>query len=180
MGQIIVHEFMTLDGIVDTPTWTAEYGFDPKMGEAIGGMMSTCKALLLGRVTYDMFATTWPNRSANDDPGAPFFNESPKYVVTGSTHDYTWNNTHILGEYDPNMIRSLKDETDGDLYVSGSVTLVQGLLTDRLVDQLHLFLYPLTLGSGTRLFADANASFTLAQFDTYSRGIVHLQYTAEK
>src|SRR5436305_5579051 len=148
MGAITVHEFMTLDGIIDAPTWTADYGFDPKMGDAIGAFMGDARGILLGRTTYEMFEPAWSTRTAQDDPGAPFFNDTTKYVVSGTLTDPTWRNSEVIGRYDPAAIRKLKDETDGDLYVSGSATLVRALLADGLVDGLHLFVFPLTRGSG--------------------------------
>src|SRR5450755_5037756 len=69
MGRIVVHEFITLDGVIDNPAWTMEYGFDPKMGGAIGRIMQPSKALLLGRNTYELFAPTWSTRTAAEDPG---------------------------------------------------------------------------------------------------------------
>ena len=81
-------------------------------------------------------------------PGAPFFNDTTKYVVSSTLTDPTWRNSQVVGPYDPEAIRRLKDEVDGDLYVSGSVTLVRAMLDDGLVDELHLFVYPLTLGDG--------------------------------
>src|SRR5437660_10170471 len=84
MGAIKVHEFMSLDGVIDAPTWTFEYGFDPKMGEALGAAMAGCRGILLGRTTYEMFEPAWSQRTADDDPGAPFFNETTKYVVSGT------------------------------------------------------------------------------------------------
>jgi dihydrofolate reductase len=177
MGNIVVHEFMTLDAKVETPTWTAEYGFDPAMGEAIGALMGSCEALLLGRETFEMFAATWPQRSAEDDPGAPFFNDSPKYVVSRSAKSFEWTNSHALGAYAPDEIRSLKDRATGNLYVSGSITLVRALLADGLVDELHLFVYPLALGAGRTLFPENRTTkLKLSQTDTYDRGIVHLLY----
>src|ERR1700684_2423523 len=80
MGRIVVHEFMTLDGVIDNPTWSMEFGFDPKMGGSIGRIMQSAKALLMGRNTYELFSPTWAKRTAEEDPGAPFMNESPKYV----------------------------------------------------------------------------------------------------
>jgi dihydrofolate reductase len=178
MGNITVHEFMSLDGVVDTPTWTAEYGFDPSMGKDIGDMMASCEALLLGRKTFEMFAQTWPNRGADDDPGAPFFNDSPKYVVSGGAQaSVEWSNSHLLGPYDAAEIRSLKDRTKGNLYVSGSITLVQALLADGLVDELHLLVYPLALGAGRKLFAeDAQTKLELLHTATYDNGVIHLVY----
>jgi hypothetical protein len=72
MAQIAVHEFTTLDGVIDAPTWSFAYPFDPKMGDAIAGMIGACQAILLGRRTFEMFAPASSGRSADDDPGAPF------------------------------------------------------------------------------------------------------------
>ena len=82
MGNIRVHEFMSLDGVIDEPRWTFEYGFDPKMGEALAGAMADCQGILLGRVTYEMFEPAWSSRTAAEDPGAPFMNDTMKYVVS--------------------------------------------------------------------------------------------------
>src|ERR1700754_1299210 len=138
MGAIHVHEFMSADGVVDAPTWTFEYGFDPKMGETLAEIMSDCKAILLGRKTYEMFEPAWSTRTVEDDPGAPFFNETKKYVVSGTLTEGTWNNSEIVGAYDPERIRRLKEEVDGDIYISGSVQLVRALLADGLIDELDL------------------------------------------
>jgi hypothetical protein len=126
MGAIYVHEFMSLDGVIDTPTWTAEYGFDPKMGEAIGALTARSSGILLRRTTYEMFEPSWSTRTAEDDPG------------------------------------------------------VRALLADGLVDELHLFVYPLTLGSGPRLFPDdaAPTKLSLVNSDGYDNGVVYLSYRA--
>ena len=159
MGAIHVHEFMSLDGVVDAPTWTFDYGFDPRMGEVLGAVTGRSRGILLGRITYEMFEPAWSTRTVEDDPGAPFFNETRKYVVSGTLAEATWNNSEIVGAYDPEAIRRLKDEVDGDLYVSGSTTLVRAMLADGLVDDLHLLVYPVTRGEGPRLFpADAPAT----------------------
>ncbi len=178
MGAIKVHEFMSLDGVIDTPTWTADYGFDPKMGEAIAATVSSCKGILLGRTTYEMFAPTWSQRTADDDPGAPFFNDTTKYIVSATLTDASWRNSTLIGPYDPDAIRRLKDEVDGDLYVSGSGTLVRALLADGLVDELHLFVYPLTRGTGPRLFPEGAAQTKLTPTITasYPNGVVYLAY----
>jgi dihydrofolate reductase len=178
MGEIHVHEFMTVDGVVDAPTWTFEYGFDPKMGEAIGAVTERSGGILLGRVTYEMFEPAWSTRTVEDDPGAPFFNDTTKHVVSGTLTEGTWRNSEIVGPYDPDRLRALKDEVDGDLYVSGSITLVRAMLDDGLIDGLHLFVYPLTLGSGPRLFPDGAgpAKLSLAASDAYENGVVYLGY----
>lgn len=180
MGAIKVHEFMSLDGAIDEPTWTFDYGFDPRMGEAIAAAMDGCRGILLGRTTYEMFEPAWSQRTADEDPGAPFFNDTVKYVVSGTLTATTWRNSQLLGPYDPEAIRRLKADLDGDLYVSGSGTLVRALLADDLVDELLLFVYPLTRGTGPRLFAEGAApqKLSLAAAQSYDNGVVHLAYRA--
>ena len=109
-----------------------------------------------------------------DDPGAPFFNDTMKYVVSGTLADATWRNSEIVGPYDATRIRQLKDDV-GDLYVSGSATLVRALVADGLADELHLFMYPVTRGGGPRPFPDGiEATFQLAPVEQYANGVVHL------
>jgi dihydrofolate reductase len=181
MGEIHVHEFMSLDGVIDAPTWTAEYGFLPPMGEAIGAVTARSRGILLGRVTYEMFEPAWSTRTVEEDPGAPFFNDTTKYVVSGTLTEATWRNSQVLGPYDPATIRRLKEQVDGDLYVSGSVTLVHSMLADGLIDELHLFVYPLTRGAGPRLFTeDARpGKLSLARSATYENGVVYVAYRPE-
>ena len=178
MGEIHVHEFMSLDGVIDQPTWTFEYGFHPKMGEAIGAVTDRSRGILLGRTTYEMFEPAWSTRTVEDDPGAPFFNDTAKYVVSGTLTSPTWRNTTVIGPYDPDAIRRLKDEVDGDIYVSGSGTLVRAMLADGLVDGLHLCVYPLTRGSGPRLFPEdaAPAKLSLATSESYDNGVIYMAY----
>src|SRR5436190_24071786 len=137
MGKIAVHEFTSLDGVYENPSWTFDYGFDPKMGETLTAIMGGSQAILLGRRTYEMFYPAWSTRTAEDDPGAPFFNETQKYVVSGTLDDAPWSNSTILGAYDADKIREPKEQAN-TIYVSGSGTLVRGLLADGLVDELHL------------------------------------------
>ena len=181
MGVIKVHEFMSLDGVIDAPTWTFEFGFEPRLGKAIAAAMEGCRGILLGRTTYEMFEPAWSQRTAEDDPGAPFFNETTKYVVSGTLTATRWQNSQILGRYAPAAIRSLKGEVDGDLYVSGSGTLVRAMLADGLVDDLHLFMYPLTRGTGPRLFGDDAAphKMTLAASESFDNGVVYLNYRVQ-
>ncbi|MEA2432747.1 MAG: hypothetical protein QOG54_204 [Actinomycetota bacterium] len=178
MGEIHVHEFMTLDGVIDAPTWTFDYGFHPKMGEAIAAFMEPSRGILLGRTTFEMFEPAWSTRTVEDDPGAPFFNDTTKYVVSGTLTTTTWRNSEIIGPYDPDAISKLKESVDGDLYISGSGMLVRALLDDGLIDGLHLFVYPLTLGSGPRLFPEGAApcKMSLSACDSYDNGVVYLAY----
>src|SRR3954452_3076013 len=130
MGQIAGHEFMSLDGVIEDPRWTAAYPFDTKMVEQIGALRQASEGIMLGRRTYEMFAPAWSGRTAEDDPGAPFFNATPKYVVS-STLDSThaWQNSTLLGPYAPRAVAALKDQVDGNIYISGSGTLVRALLS---------------------------------------------------
>jgi dihydrofolate reductase len=178
MGELHVHEFMTLDGVVDAPTWSFDYEFLPGMERVLGAVTDRSGGIVLGRTTYEMFEPAWSTRTVEDDPGAPFFNDTPKYVVSGTLTEATWRNSEIVGAYDPDTIRRLKDEVDGDLFVSGSGTLVRALLADGLVDELHLFLYPLTRGDGPRLFTDEDTprKLKLSACEAFEHGVLYLAY----
>jgi dihydrofolate reductase len=180
MGEIRVHEFTSLDGVIDAPTWTFEYGFDPTMGEVIGAVTGRSEGILLGRTTYEMFEPAWSTRTVEEDPGAPFFNDTTKYVVSGTLTEPTWRNSKVVGPYDADAIRKLKDDV-GDLYVSGSITLVRALLADGLVDELHLCVYPLTRGAGPRLFTEdaAPRKFSRTACEGYDNGVVYMAYRLE-
>jgi len=177
MGTIKVHEFMSLDGVIDTPSWTFDYGFDPAMGDDIGHLMSSCQAILLGRNTYEMFEPAWSARTAEEDPGAPFMNGSTKYVVSSTPKAGAWDNSQIIGPYSPGTIRKLKSEVDGGIYVSGSGALVRSMIADGLIDELHLFVDPLTRGGGPRLFPDTlTTTRSLERSVTYTNGVLYLAY----
>jgi len=178
MGKIGVHEFVSLDGVYEDPRWTGEFGFTEAMGQAIGDLTGASSAILLGRRTFEMFAPAWSTRTVEEDPGAPFFNDSPKYVVTSTrTALDEWQNSTALGPYDPKVIRELKEQADG-IFVSGSGTLVRALLADGLVDELHLLVYPIVLGSGARLFPDGapRTKLALAGQEAFENGVLHLTY----
>lgn len=179
MGPIRVHEFISLDGVIDTPSWTFEFGFDPKMGEAIGRATANSDGILLGRKTYEMFEPAWSTRTVQEDPGAPFFNDTAKYVVSSTLTTPTWQNSEIIGPYDARRIQRLKNESAKGLYVSGSGTLVRALIADGLVDELHLFVYPVTRSAGPRLFDESlpPAKWNRADAELYHNGVVYLQLT---
>jgi dihydrofolate reductase len=178
MGAIRVHEFISLDSVIDTPSWTFEFGFDPRMGEAIGRVTTASDGILLGRTTYEMFEPAWSKRTAEQDPGAPFFNDTTKYVVSSTLTTPTWRNSEIVGTYDAKRIQQLKESAKG-LYVSGSGTLVRALIADRLVDELHLFVYPVTRAAGPRLFDESlpSAKWTRADAELYDNGVTYLKLT---
>ena len=176
MGVISADLFITLDGVYQAPGgrdedreggfeyggWQAPY-FDDESGEAIGAGIDRMDALLLGRKTYDIFAAYWPNQS-DDNPIAATLNARPKFVVSRSLTDPSWEGTTVLSDVATD-VRALKDRFD-EIHVIGSGNLVRSLLEADLVDRLNLFLYPVTFGAGKRLFADGTgvpAAFRLAQ-----------------
>jgi dihydrofolate reductase len=178
MATIAVHEFISLDGVFESPTWTFDYGFDPKMGETLAAITDQSSTILLGRHTFEMFAPAWRDRTVEDDPGAPYFNETEKFVVGSNVPVDEWNNSTSLGAYDPDAIRRLKAERDGVIYISGSGQLVRALLAEGLVDELHLFVYPVALGEGEKFWREGEGPTRLAlqAQDVYDNGVVHLSY----
>jgi dihydrofolate reductase len=175
MGTISVDLFITLDGVYQAPGgpeedvedgfqlggWQGAY-FDDESGQAIGAGIDHMDALLLGRKTYDIFASYWPNQ-ADDFPIAAKFNAMPKFVVSRSLTNPAWEGTTALSDLAD--VRALKDRFE-DIHVVGSGDLARSLLEADLVDRLNLYLYPLTLGSGKRLFPEGKgvlAAFRLAQ-----------------
>jgi dihydrofolate reductase len=182
VGPIRVHEFMSLDGVIDTPSWTADYGFDPMMGEAIGKVTADSDGILLGRKTYEMFEPSWSTRTVEEDPGAPFFNDTRKYIVSSTLQAPTWRNSEVIGPYDPKRIQALKEQVSKGLYVSGSGSLVRAMIADQLVDELHLFVYPVTRSTGQRLFEEGMpaAKWNRAGADLYDNGVIYLHLTPAK
>ena len=178
MGAIRVHEFTTVDGVVDAPMWTMDYGFPDDLAASIGALTAPAQGILLGRTTFEVFAPAWSGRTVEDDPGAPFFNDTTKYVVSSMLSDAgsVWRNSTAVGGYDAGRIRELKEQ--GDLYVSGSATLVRALVADGLVDELHLFVYPVAVGSGIRLFREGGprTPLSLLGAEGLSNGVAHLTY----
>jgi dihydrofolate reductase len=177
MGVIKVHEFTTIDASVGVPMWTVDFAWTEEQTAETAALTAGAGAILLGRATYEMFGPAWSQRTVEDDPGAPFFNDTRKHVVSSTLTEPSWGPATVLA-YDPARIAALKDEVDGDIYVSGSATLVRALLADGLVDELHLFVYPVLVGSGPYLAPEADAPTTLSLLGstTYANGVVHLTY----
>ena len=176
-ATIAVHEFISADGVFESPSWTFEFGFDPKMGDTLAAITQSSSTILLGRKTHEMFAPAWRDRTVEEDPGAPFFNDTEKLVVGADEPAEEWANTTRIGAYDPEVIRRLKEERDGVIYISGSGQLVRGLLRDGLIDEIHLFVYPISLGEGERFWAEGEQSkLVLKAHDVYDNGVVHLCY----
>ena len=161
MGKLVVTEFVSLDGVMQAPGgedfkypgWTFEFdrgedGNEFKLQETL-----ETDVLLLGRITYESFAGAWPSREGEF---ADKFNEMPKYVVSSTLEDPEWNNTTVLTGDAVTEASKLKEETDGIVQVPGSLRLAQALIESDLVDELHLMVFPVVLGTGRRLFGETS------------------------
>jgi dihydrofolate reductase len=184
MGRIVVSEFLSLDGVMEAPGggektnyphagwfFTFDAGDD---GDAFKlEEVKTTEALLLGRVTYEDFVAFWPTA---EGPVADRFNAIPKYVVSSTLTNPTWSGTSVLNGDFVDDITKLRDSIDGDIGVSGSRRLAQGLIEHDLVDQLNLVVCPIVLGSGDRLFGDSadTKRFTLTSSTTVGEGVAIL------
>jgi len=187
MGRIIVSEFISVDGVVEDPGgaegykhggWTFKFnrgsdGDKFKMDEVMGS-----EALLLGRVTYEGFAAAWPSRSG--DPFSDKFNSMPKYVVSSTLKKADWNNSTILKGDVVKEVSKLRQGLGGNIMVNGSAQLVQTLIANDLVDELHLMVFPVMLGSGKRLFGDTADMkvMQLSESKTVGDGVAILVYKA--
>ena len=175
MGKLIISEFLSLDGVMDTPAWTAPYWSD-EIAAFKASETATTDALLQGRVTYDGMAAAWPARG-DEDPGAALMNSLPKYVVSTTLADATWNNSTIIRENVAQAVQALKDQYSGDILVYGSGELSRFLLASGLVDGLNLLVYPVVLGQGKRFFGGhSGPPLTLTASRAFSSGVVLLQY----
>lgn len=172
MRKIIVTEFITLDGVIESPhLWSFPYG-NEEIAKFKHDELFATDALLLGRVTYEGFAAAWPGRT--DEAGfADRFNSIPKYVVTTTLDKAEWNNSHLLKHNVAQEIAKLKAETGQDIVVHGSATLVQTLMRENLIDQYNLLVYPIILGTGLRLFQEGSkASLNLVEAKAFGSGVV--------
>ena len=185
MRKIFVLEFITLDGVIQAPGGSKEdtaegfkYGgwmgpyFDEVGGQEMGKQMQETAALLLGRKTYDIFAGYWPEHTET----WPQINKIPKYVVSTTLKNPTWENTEIIT--DVKALKKLKATEGPDLQVYGSANLVQTLMKEDLVDEFWLKIFPITIGSGKKLFDTGTipASFTLKASKVSPSGVIFAYY----
>jgi dihydrofolate reductase len=184
MGRIVVTEFVSLDGVVEDPGGAEEYKYGGwsfeinrgeegdkfKLDEALDA-----EALLLGRVTYEGFAAAWPSREGEF---ADKFNNMPKYVVSSTLAEPEWNNSTVLKGDVAEEVSKLKQRQGGDIVVHGSPQLVQTLVEHDLVDEFHLMVFPVVLGTGKRLFGATSdkKSLRLADSKTVGDGVAILIY----
>ena len=176
MGRIVSNFFISLDGVVESPDkWHFSY-FDDDMGAIVGQGIATTSAFLMGRKLYGEWSEYWPVQGP-DVPFSEFISTIPKYVLSTTIKDPTWQNTTVISEDVAAKVRALKDGTDGDITMSGSATTVRWLLANGLLDELALLVHPIAVGSGQRLFEDATTySLKLLSSAPLDSGVLHLRY----
>ena len=190
MRKLVVNTFATLDGVMQAPGgpeedptggfehggWSAGY-WDEAMGRWMGEAMGTPFDLLLGRKTYEIFAAHWPH--ARDEPGAEQLNAATKYVASRTLDTVDWENSQLLEGDAADAIARLKEGDGPELQVHGSSDLIQTLLRHGLIDELRVWIFPVVLGSGKRLFGDGTvpAGLDLVDSKTSTSGVVVLSYT---
>jgi dihydrofolate reductase len=160
MGELVVTEFMSLDGIVEDPAgqWVAQFDQGAEAGAFKLNETLASECLLLGRVTYEGFAQSWPHEQGEF---ADKFNSMPKYVVSSTLQDPSWANTTVLRGELVDQVAKLKADTQGDVVVHGSATLVHALVDKGLVDEFRLMVFPVILGGGRHLFGHTGVPATL-------------------
>ena len=193
MRKLIVSEFITLDGVIQAPGgkdedrdggfehggWTWPYWHDD-IGATFGEMMKDVDAFLLGRRTYVTHAEAFEPMPAGD-PFGDMMNAPKKYVVSRTLEEPKWRNTTIIRDNVIGSVRALKAEPGKTIMTDGSSQLVHALLEHDLVDELHLTLYPLTLGSGKRVLPNGlYTTFGLTSATPYPTGVVGLHYTRQR
>ena len=184
MRDLIVTENITLDGVIDAaggwfgPAGTEEIDESDQIA-AIAEQREAADAFLTGRVTFEQMRSYWPQRVGDDDTGvAEYLDRVPKYVVSRTIEDPAWEPTTVLRGPLEDEIRALKEAPGTDIVVTGSMTLVHALVAERLVDEYRLFVYPVVLGRGTRLFECATGlpRLRLAESRAFRSGVVLLRY----
>jgi len=176
--KVVVTEFISLDGVMEEPAWTAPYWND-EIAKFKGEESSASDALLLGRVTYQGFAAAWPE---SKDEGADYFNSVRKHVVSKTLEEpLGWNNSTLIKDNVVEKITNLKQQDGKDLAVHGSATLVQTLMQHDLVDRYRLLVYPVIVGNGKRLFKEGiPATLKLLGSQSFSSGVVALVYEPDR
>ena len=185
MRKLIVQTFLTLDGVMQAPGgpeeddeggftqggWSVNY-WDDQMGEVMTEATGKPFAMVLGRKTYDIMAAYWP--TAPEDTGANVFNDAPKYVASRGPRQLEWSNSVLIEGDAADGLAALKKEDGPELQVHGSANLIQTLLRNNLVDEYRLWVFPVVIGSGKRLFADGTipAGLTLADSKVSTTGVV--------
>jgi dihydrofolate reductase len=175
MRNINAWLFMTLDNVIESPeNWVIA---DDDMFEAVEADYATSDTLLLGRRTYETFAASWPQRGS-EVPNADWMNNTRKYVASTTLESLEWNNSTVIEGDVAEAVARLKQEDGKDILVNGSGALIRTLMRDHLLDELRLFVHPVVVGSGRRLFDDESDPVELALIDshTFDNGVISLTY----
>src|SRR5690606_3070080 len=158
--------------------WHFPY-FNDEMGAAVGAGMETASGFLLGRKLYEEWAEYWTTEGAEDE-FAEFFNSIPKFVLSTTLEKADWNNTTLITGDAATRLWELKEETDGDIQMSGCATTVRWLLAEGLLDELNLLVHPVAVGHGQRLFEDTPTyRLKLTRSETFSTGVLNLRYVPD-
>ena len=161
MRKVIIAQYASLDGVVEAPEqWHFPY-VDPNMFRVLGEVDAEIDTMMLGRVTYQVFAESFANAPA-DDPVAAIVNRPAKVLVSSTVTEPQWARTTVIADDLVDRVRALKAEPGRGILVNGSITLCRALLAAGLVDELHLFIHPIVVGHGRRLFADDGPQVPLA------------------
>ena len=175
MRKINAWLYVTLDSVIEAPEkWVIA---DDEMFAANEADYATSDALLLGRRTYETYAASWPERGS-DVPNADWMNKTRKYVASTTLESLEWNNSTVIEGDVAEAVARLKQEDGQDILVNGSGALVRSLMRDHLLDELRLFVHPVVVGSGIRLFNEESDPVELALIDShaYANGVISLVY----
>jgi dihydrofolate reductase len=181
MRKITAGMFVALDGVVEAPDqWHFPY-FNDEMGAAVDAQLGAADTILLGRNTYDSFAGAWPDREAGGGEDAVFakkLGDARKIVVSRQNLKFTWRNSEQLTRDLAEAVTALKNESGGDIGMSGSVSVVRQLLAAGLLDELHLLVHPIVVGKGMRLFDEGESiPLKLQSSQAFETGVLYLVYT---
>jgi dihydrofolate reductase len=179
MRKVIALELVSVDGVMEKPEeWCFSYSND-EMAEANASGMADSDAMLLGRVTYEEFASYWPYQNTADQPFTDYLNDTPKHVVSTTLEEpLEWQNSTLIKGNVAEQIAKLKRQPGKDITILGSATLVGSLLADDLLDELRLMVHPVVLGRGKRLFEEGSdlKALELVGSKTFSIGVLYLTY----
>src|SRR5713226_9088353 len=191
MRKLVVGTFLTLDGVMQAPGgpdedrdgrfenggWSVKY-WDEMMGKLIVQQTLQADALLLGRKTYEIFAAHWPRVTDPKDPVAAKLNSMRKYIASRTLHKAEWHNASLLRGDVGEAVARLKEQAGGEIHVTGSSNLIQTLLKHDLIDEFRLWVFPVMVGSGKRLFGNGTipGAFRLADAKTSTTGVVIHRY----
>ncbi len=191
MRKIITTTFVTLDSVMQAPGgakedttggfayggWQLSFPSDQMMDSRLSEIMNAPFELLLGKTTYDIFASYWPTAKTENEVAVPF-NATKKYVVSHEPFEPSWHNSTCITGDVVAQLKKLKQEDSPDLWVWGSGNLIQTLLKEHLIDQMNVWIYPITIGTGKKLFAEGTQAqnFKLVESKTSATGVVLATY----